>query len=342
MSRVDRTEPGSENGPPDPPLVPDLDRLLVDVLQQIPAGRVASYGTIAEALGTLKAARWVAEALNDPHDDVRHVCHRVVRRTGELGGYFTGRPDEKRRRLVAEGVPIDGERVDLDACEFRDFDCDRPLAKLLHWQHELADRVRLEPYRGSPKTVGGLDVSYLPGGRAVGAYVLVEVSTGRLLWSKSLEVPVRFPYITGLLAFREIPVHRAVLAEVRRADRLVPVVFVDGNGILHPRRAGVACQLGVLEDLRTIGIGKKLLCGRVDFGSVTAEAPQPVLDATDSEFVVGSAVVATDDSRPFFASPGHRLDVRAATRLARAGLAGHRLPEPIHLADRVSREAARR
>ncbi len=321
------------------PDVPDLCRHLAELLHQIPPGCVAAYGTLAEALGTVKAARWVAEALTDPDDDVRHLCHRVVRRTGELGGYFTGRPDEKPRLLAAEGVRITDGVIDLDEFEHRDFRCERPLATLLDWQHDLAEQVRIEPYRGRPKHVAGVDVSYTPGGRAVGGYVVVEVATGRVEWSTTVEVDVRFPYIVGFLAFRELPVHLELFEAARAAGQLVPVTFVDGNGYLHPRRAGVACQLGVVAGVRTIGIGKTLLCGSVDFDDVTPEEPADVID--DVGTVMGAACRAKATSKPFLASPGHRVDVRASVRLARTCLHGHLLPEPIYHADRLSRAACR-
>jgi deoxyribonuclease V len=115
-------------------------------------------------------------------------------------------------------------------------------------------------------------------------------------------------------------------------------VLIDGNGILHPRRAGIAACFGLLADVPTIGIGKTLLCGRVDCESVTVSEPQPVVHENQ---LIGMAVKSTDGSRPIFVSPGNRVDLNGAVDFVRRLFAGHRLPEPLHRADRLSKSAAR-
>lgn len=314
--------------------LPDLRAALVALVRRVPAGRVVTYGTLAEALGHVRAARWVAEVLADPPDELRSIAHRVVRRTGELGGHFEGEP-AKEERLVAEGVDVTDGRIDLESFEYREFTDDGPLVRLLRWQNVVADRVRLEPYRHTPKRLAAVDVAYPDSSTGIGSYVLLDTETYETLWSTTVEVPITFPYVSGFLAYRELPVHAALLAAARTAGKLASVLFVDGNGLLHPRRAGVACQLGVMADLRTIGVGKKLLCGHVDLDALVPDTPQPVVH--DGE-TIGTAVRAREGSNPFFVSPGHRIDVPSATRLARALTRDHRLPEPIHRADRRGRE----
>jgi deoxyribonuclease V len=115
--------------------------------------------------------------------------------------------------------------------------------------------------------------------------------------------------------------------------------MVDGTGRLHPRHAGIATHLGVVARQPTIGVTKKLLCGRVDVEGMRPLDSRPVeLEGRP----IGAAVRPTAGSRrPIFVSPGHRVDVALAETLVRRLLAGRRLPEPLYWADRFSRAAAR-
>jgi len=115
-------------------------------------------------------------------------------------------------------------------------------------------------------------------------------------------------------------------------------VFIDGNGYLHPRRAGIASCFGLIADAPTIGVGKSLLCGRVDLHEMTAVDRRAV---THDDELIGVALKSRDDSKPVFVSPGHRIDFDGAAGLARRMMRGHRLPEPVHRADRLSKRAVR-
>ena len=317
--------------------LPDLPRELERLLAQIPQGRVTTYGDLADALGTRSASRWVGEyLLHHPHDEFC-ACHRVVLATGELGRFIEAAP-VKKRRLRDESVDTRGGRVDLDRLRFCDFKTTRPLAALVASQEALRERTRVTPFRRTPKLVGGIDVAYTSAGDAVGAYVLLDSQTGRVTWSSTMRGRVSLPYIPGLLSFRESPLMLALLDKVRREDKLASVVFVDGNGLLHPRRAGIATQVGVLGDVRTIGIGKKLLCGSVDLKDMRANEPRPVLH---QDCLIGMAVKSNDASKPIFVSVGHDIDLADAVRLTYRLFHGHRLPEAIHQADFLTRQAAR-
>ena len=137
---------------------------------------------------------------------------------------------------------------------------------------------------------------------------------------------------------RELPLMLQAWRAVCDAGFAPDAVLVDGNGILHPRRAGIAACFGLLADVPAVGIGKTLLCGRVDRDSVTVRKPRPVVH---EDQLVGMAVKSTDGSRPIFVSPGNRVDIDGAVDLVRRLFAGHRLPEPLHRADRLSKSAAR-
>ncbi len=140
-----------------------------------------------------------------------------------------------------ESKCVDRTVVDLERYGCGDFTSDRPLEVLADYQNRVAAQVALRPRRKVPQQVGGVDVSYISPSEGVAAYALVEVATGELLWSTTIRRPVRFPYITSYLTFRELPLLVELIDEVRGRDRIAPVVLVDGTGILHPRQAGIAC-----------------------------------------------------------------------------------------------------
>ncbi len=313
--------------------IPDLVGALRHLIAQIPAGRVTTCGDLAAALGNRIAARWVGHfALHHEHDTAC-TCHRVIRACGQLGQYIDGQK-AKARLLRTEGVAVRGTLVDLARYGYSQFASDHPLERLREVQEALLAKVSLRPRKRVPKLVGGVDVSYPRPGEGVAAYALVEVESARLVWSTTVRRRVDFPYISTYLAFRELPILLDLLTAVRAADKLCQVVLVDGSGVLHHRHAGIATHLGVVASVATIGVTKKLLCGEVDIEQMAAMESRPVvLD----DNLIGVALRATSGSRrPIFISPGHRLDLAYAEALVRRVMAGHRLPEPLYWADRIS------
>jgi deoxyribonuclease V len=316
------------------PPIPDLVLALQRLIDQVPAGRVTTPGRLAAALGNPVAARWIGSYLLDHDHDANCACHRVVRAGGLLGPYLRG-SDEKARRLRAEGVETAAESIDLDRYDCGDFTSDRPLEKLSRYQNRLAAKVSLRPRREVPQQVGGVDVSYVGPNEGVAAYALVDVATGELLSSTTIRQPVRFPYISSYLTFRELPLLLDLIDEVRARDRIAPVILVDGAGILHPRQAGIASHLAVVTGLPTIGVAKKLLCGRVEIAGMQPLESRPVVF---EGHLLGAAIRAISGSRrPLFISPGSGLDLAATEQIVRAVLGGRRLPLPLYWADRLSR-----
>jgi deoxyribonuclease V len=315
-----------------------MPQCLRHLLAQVPVGRVTTCGALAEALGNPVAARWVGHFLMHHQHEPSCPCHRVVRVDGGLGRYIDG-PAAKARRLAAEGVRLRGDLVDLARCAFDGFAGDRPLARLSRIQEDILDQVSLHGPRRVPKRVAAVDASYAHPDQAHAAYALVETESGRLVWSHTIRRPVRFPYISTYLTFRELPILLDLLEEVRAAGRLAQVILVDGSGILHPRRAGIAAHLGVTAGLSTIGVTKKLLCGRADLTNMAPLESRPVVH---EDRVLGTAIRPTAGSRrPIFVSIGHRIALSAAEAIVRRLLLGRRLPEPLYWADRLSRAAAR-
>ena len=321
------------------PPIPDLPAELGRLIRQIPSGRVATCGELAEALGHVVAARWVGQFLQHHDHDGGCPCHRVVLQGGVVRRPAGGDLSAREALLAGEGIAMCGGAVDLQRYGWSAFRSTRPLERLRQVQEEVTARAVVSARRRVPKMVGGVDVSYPRPGQGVAAYALVEVETGRLAWSHTVCRPVSFPYITSYLSFRELPLHMALLEEVRAAGRLSAVVLVDGSGLLHPRHAGIATHLGVSGGVATIGVTKKLLCGQCDFRGLEAGGSCPVrLD----DRPIGVALRPTAGSRrPIFISVGHRVNLAFAEGLVRRLLFGRRLPAPLYWADRLSRAAAR-
>lgn len=212
---------------------------------------------------------------------------------------------------------------------------DVDLAALAAEQEAIAAQVerrdRFGGLRGLHR-VGGVDVAYHED-RAIAAAVVVDRRTLEVVSSATASVEERFPYIPGYLAYRELPAVREALA---RLDAVPPVVLVDGHGLLHPRSCGLACMLGVLDDVATIGVGKRLFVGEVE-GAPTSDRPAPVRHAGR---VAGYALLTGRSTRPIYASTGHRVSARTAARLVRE-LARFRLPEPTRQADKLAARARR-
>lgn len=139
-------------------------------------------------------------------------------------------------------------------------------------------------------------------------------------------MPAEFPYIPGLLSFREIP----ALLEAWKQLRMRPdAVLVDGQGIAHPRRLGIATHVGLLIDVPTVGVGKSRLTGaHAEVGPLPGDT-QPLLDGTE---VIGTVLRTKPKSNPLFISPGNNIDLASSVALVRACLRGYRLPEPTRLA----------
>ncbi|QDU40677.1 Endonuclease V [Maioricimonas rarisocia] len=285
----------------------------------------------------MKAARWIGERLLDHDHRPTCPCHRVVRKDGSPGLYITGNTREKLGLLRAEGVEVADGKVKPDFPDDR-FTTDRPLTPLLDLQCRVPQELKLTPLRKEPRTLGGLDVAYVDRQTAVAAYVQLDAESLETVWKATLPLPVRFPYVSGYLAFRELPALLALAGHARAENHWADLVFVDGNGILHPRRAGIAACFGLLAETPTIGIGKTLLCGSVDVTDLAAGEPRLVMH---EEEPIGAALKCRSTSRPFFASPGNLVTLDDAVRWSRHCLTDNRLPEPIQRADRLSKQEVR-
>lgn len=209
-------------------------------------------------------------------------------------------------------------------------------AEAIALQRELAARVRIEPPPGPLRFVAGVDAAFSPDGRqCLAGVVLWDLETGAVCEEHVAAARLRFPYIPGLLSFREAP---AILAALRRLRRLPDALLCDGQGLAHPRRFGIACHLGVLLDLPAAGCAKSLLTG-------THEPPGrhrgDRAALRDGDQIIGAVLRTRDDVRPVYVSVGHRMTLEGAVELVLRCGRGRRLPEPTRLADRLVAAAKR-
>ena len=198
-------------------------------------------------------------------------------------------------------------------------------------QQRLAAYVELNDRFGRIERVAGVDVGFEAQGKITRAAiaVLAYPSLALLEW-KLARLPTAFPYVPGLLSFREVP---AVLEAYDRLDRIPDLLLCDGAGYAHPRRLGIACHLGLLLDIPAIGVAKSRLIGR------HAEPPLEKGGWTplkDKEETIGAVLRTRTKVRPLYISSGHRVSLQAAINLVLACTTRYRLPETTRLADRMA------
>ena len=190
-------------------------------------------------------------------------------------------------------------------------------------QQELRDHVVLEPPAGfRPRLVAGADVSvsrFATTGYA--GIVVIDVETMATVDEATARAELRFPYVPGLLSFRELP---ALLLAWERLRVRPDVLLFDGNGWAHPRRFGIACHGGVLLDVPTIGCAKSILVGR---HGALGEARGSTAPMEHRGEVVAMAVRLRDRVQPVYVSAGHLMDLPTAVAVVQRVSTGYRLPE---------------
>ncbi|MBU0623375.1 MAG: endonuclease V [Candidatus Thermoplasmatota archaeon] len=311
--------------------LPDLWKETYDLVAQVPEGRVTTYGEVAKALGDVVSSRFVGLAMSMNEDIDRVPCRRVVQSDGYVGGYTGGGPEKKIQLLRKEGIRFSGLRVvDLDEILFSDFRTEYPLRELRRRQTDLKRHLVLSEFKKEIKSVAGIDVAY-DGDHAYAALVKFDFESKEETARHVVEGKALFPYIPTYLAFREIPVIEPLLDLVDDET----VLMYDGNGVLHPKGFGITSQIGVVFDVPTIGVAKRLLCGEMSSGS-----SKGVIKIVLSGRLAGHALYGGRSERPTFVSAGHRVSQDQAKAIAVRFLT-HRVPEPTRVAHIVA-ESARR
>lgn len=204
-------------------------------------------------------------------------------------------------------------------------------------QEETAGEVVLEDTLPMPRTVAGVDVGFEQSNTvARAAVVVLDYATLEPLDYALARLPVSFPYVPGLLSFRECPVILHALAALRRPPDLL---LCDGQGIAHPRRLGIASHLGVLTGLPTVGVGKSRLVGR--HGPVPEQRGgwTPLYHRDDT---IGAVLRTREGCKPLFISPGHRVTLATAIDLVMHFITRYRLPETTRWADGLASNRGQR
>lgn len=196
-------------------------------------------------------------------------------------------------------------------------------------QLRLRDRVEVSDRFGKICTVAGADIALDLERKIAVAGVIVysypEMKEIERVWAKR---PLTFPYVPGLLSFREIPTLTAAFAKLKHRPDLV---FVDGHGFAHPRRMGIASHLGIVLDCPTVGCAKSVLCGEAE---EPANEVGAVSELTHKEEVIAIALRSRVGCQPIYISTGHRVSLESAVKFALSVLDGLRVPRPTREADR--------
>ena len=213
-------------------------------------------------------------------------------------------------------------------------------------QTRLAPQVILDGDPQDVRLVAGADIALgkpslsgacpersrrVEGSTGRGAVVLLSNPDLRLVEHYLVKEPLAFPYVPGLLAFREVPVLARAFQQLERTPDLL---LVDGHGLSHPRRFGLACHLGLLLDLPTIGVAKSRLVGRHDEPPAQAGGRAELRDGPD---LIGLVLRTRDGVSPVYVSVGHRIGLQEAAEWVLRLCRGYRLPEPTRLADQLSK-----
>jgi deoxyribonuclease V len=238
------------------------------------------------------------------------------------------------RCFLAEKRPVVGDMFEqlalVGRCAIMKWPIDMQAAR--QTQLQLRDQVRLEDDFGDIQWVAGADVGFEDQGKvARGAVAVLRYPKLELVETAVVRRPTEFPYIPGFLSFREIPVLRLALAQIKSR---IDLIVCDGQGYAHPRRFGLACHLGLLLDVPTIGAAKSRLIGQFrEPGKQRGCRCQ----LKDQDQLIGYVLRTRTNAKPLFVSPGHRVGFESAARITLSLCPKYRLPETTRQADRLTR-----
>lgn len=268
----------------------DLYSFFLRLVRQIPEGKVSTYREIAAAMGDSRAAAASAYMQATLASSDQAPFHRLIRASGELGGYRT--LDEIRNdsvQLREEGITVTSGRVKFIRDHlFDEFETDYPLQQMKDEQVSMAERVSLED-DFDEDIIGAVDVSY--DGRD-GFGVIAFREDGEYIIGDTV-LPADFPYIPGYLFYRE---YRFIK---KLAINFDGTLLIDGNGLIHPRYFGLASASGVYMNKATVGVAKTLLLGKIRRNWV----------------IYGDRQVGYIAGKHTIISPGHRISLESSVQM---------------------------
>ncbi len=204
-------------------------------------------------------------------------------------------------------------------------------AQALEIQQRLAAQVSKRSEVTTPRFIAGVDISAGKGaGMATGAVVILNYPELRVVETKVAQGRLDFPYIPGFLSFRESPL---TLAACQKLTISPDLILVDGQGIAHPRRLGLASHLGLFLNTPTIGCAKSILCGSHE---APGAEPGSYTEVVDKGEIIGAALRTKLGVKPVYVSIGHKIDLNTAIYWVMKCCHGYRLPEPTRLAHRAA------
>lgn len=206
-------------------------------------------------------------------------------------------------------------------------------ARAIAIQNNLRRKIITRDDLGVVATVAGVDVGFVDAGRVTRAAVaLLAFPSLQVRETTVAERRTVFPYVPGLLSFRELP---AVLEALDKLATPPDLIICDGQGYAHPRRCGIACHLGVVTGIPTIGVGKTRLLGTHQRVPNRRGAWQPLYDGAEC---IGAVVRTRVDVKPVYVSVGHRISLPTAIDLVLRCTPRYRLPETTRQAHRLASE----
>jgi deoxyribonuclease V len=194
-------------------------------------------------------------------------------------------------------------------------------------QQRIRNLVRVEPLTDTVRTIAGADISFNKFSETVYAGIVVlDLNSLAVIDSAGVRSVAKFPYVPGLLSFRETPSLLEAWAQLKTKP---DVLMLDGQGLAHPRRCGIACHVGVLLDLPTIGCAKSILVGKHDELATEAGSQAPLVDRGEQ---VGVALRTKKNVAPVYVSAGHLIDLPTAIDLVLRSTSKYRQPDPTRQA----------
>lgn len=198
-------------------------------------------------------------------------------------------------------------------------------------QLRLRESVKIGPLDKTPSFIAGVDSAFF-GDRIISVACLYDFPQLNQLEVSHVIREVGFPYIPGLLFFREGP---AVIEAINGLKQRPDLIIFDGQGIAHPRGLGIASSVGALMDIPSIGCAKSRLFGEYEEPEIKKGSRSPL---THDGRVIGAVLRTQNKIRPVFVSPGHRIDVEGAVEYVMRCTGRYRLPEPVRMADILSKK----
>jgi len=214
--------------------------------------------------------------------------------------------------------------------------------RLIEIQRRCAEKVRITPLRAGVKHIAGMDLTFKENKKnpteALASIVILDAETLKPVEYKIFKGKVNFPYIPTFLAFRELP----LLLKIYKKTKIKPDVFlIDGQGLAHPRRCGLATHFGVITDTIAIGVAKNLLYGKPEKEPCKEKGCYSLLKLSKNNEIVGAVVRTRPNKRCVYVSIGNKITLEDAINLV-LKVSKYRIPEPLRLAHNLLQKARKK